>query len=340
MMRVRGQATIEFVILLSASMLLFGVIFFNAQESLLSAATLREQSSLHNETAKVARAAKDLVYATDQRFVLLNRVPGLDRLHFETKGQSLSFSNATQSWNYRLDQPIAESTGSVTYPAFLLRVVNDQLVVESWPFFVEPQSMVLSLQKGQSHALSMRLQNVSNEPISIQLEFPSFNGISFSILENPIVLPAYHATTIDINIEPESVVTGSFIGNLEIDSNLGSSSPLSIPVQLSILDESPILFYPGFVTIAGDPSESFSEDVTLCNASQVTMSDVTFSVSAILSDEVDTPSSVSSFEAGCINLSLTGTLPAEADANVSGYLTVSATGASNALQINLQTGNG
>lgn len=342
-MRYSGQIAIEFLVLLSVSLVAFGAIFFSANQSLTSQVLQNDLASFRHETTQLPVLADRLLFEGDSDWLTFTHLPNADVDRLDVNGKSISFSNGKESWSYSLNRLVETNLDQPLYPSIYLHVNDGVLHIDSLPFLISTPRLSSFLSKGESKTVSFFVRNVSGRTLDFNVTLPLIDSISITSTDLSFDLSPGETKTVTITLLPQPFVSGSFSENLVIsfsDHDLfPSPAPILIPFFVLVTDQTYLLFYPSVDALTGESGALSNRVFTICNTSAQTLTDVSFSVSSSLSAIVTPPESFSTLSPGCLDSNWSVLFPAVPQ-TVSGFVQVQSGSIVNAASLTITSEGG
>jgi hypothetical protein len=325
----KGQSSIEFLVILAFSLLAFASIIFFANSRAGGISALMNEQQAAGSIELLAGSAKEVfIQGNGAGKALLLKLPeNIDENHSGISNNSIIYSVKGVFFSKKLEFPI-EGTLPKSSGWNVVRISSSNGIVSFAPsrVFLSKASFFVQLKKGSGLQDSIVFRNYSKENVFVSLKKQlSSEGISLSFSRQEFDLNSAVPETISLFFSSKPTSIGNYSGKITaIVKAENYSEVLEIPLLFEVSETGVLSAFPSFVSGSFAKGTAYSKSISLCNNSQSVLSGIEFQASQGQPGEwFSQLEGIAELQPGCTGVELNFFIPSNASGIYPGFLTFS-----------------
>lgn len=329
-MKIKGQTTIEVLVILAASLVALSIIYSLYAEQVNIGNFQREEFSARSSIQRIINASNSLVISgagsqTTVEVDFSNQIL-LDETIIDGSTILIKLSNGTEIFG----------TADVDFVGNLRKTPGKQLInlyydgskvfIYYDDFELNQGSIVFSTIAGSKNFQNIILRNLSSEDLNFKiLNNFSHLGINFSsnpVFDSNFLVDDGELKQIDLNFEISENISGNYSGNIVIVTNIeGQEIQRLVNISIEVLQEfKPILLTPTTSSFTTYSDNNITKYISLCNRTPYDLSGIVWEVQgssdANLANWFNLPETNSVLKNSCEVIDINFNIPASVEFKV------------------------
>jgi len=291
----RGQATIELLLILVASLIALGVIFSLYSDQVNSSSIAREQSTARVTVDRIVNTA-NLLYASgagSKSRILLEVPSSLNLAESGISGKEVNIvlssgGEIISSADVNIVGDWKRENGGYIFGSYYANLYFDGNVVKLLydDFEFSTESISLSAEQGTSTSSYFSIRNLSSLNahfwVSDNFSHSSYATLSMCASCSDFVLANGESKVIDFNISLSSIANGNYSGVFDIiaelsDGESDTNYDKRIVVSVEAFQElGELIIYPQNTSFTADVTDVVEKSFSVCNSSGITIIGLTW----------------------------------------------------------------
>ncbi|MEW6295684.1 MAG: hypothetical protein AB1467_05330 [Candidatus Diapherotrites archaeon] len=346
MVKMRGQSSIELIIIFAVSLIALLSIIALANNNIIGLNSQREKDDALTSVNELAQAVKD-VYSQGpgaKKLVFIRIPNGIDPSKTLISNRTINFNVSGSDIFASTDVDVYGSLPTEPGGHWLWVTSAENFVrIGSTSIQLSVQSIYTQMLQSTTKTESITITNLGKSSINFSLSKDWNNtAVTLSLSDSSFILALNQSKIVDLNFTASSSAVGNYVGTLNIIGTYGSTTEnLSVPLNAEVLvqggPQSYLVVVPNYFTDTISAGSSSTKTFTVCNTSDSVMANVSFTPSAGAPGSwVESITSISPLSAqSCQSKLITVLVPAGASSGIySGSIALS-DGAGNDTSISL-----